>query len=183
MIPRTPSRANAWRHATGRWAAWVYLAVALCHCSAQAESITLHTRWRTGSTNLSAATPHDGTVTWDAARTAVVVCDMWDQHHCPDATERVGEMAPAMNEVLLAARAKGMLILHCPSDTLKFYQDHPGRKLAQSAPPVKTAIPLQGWCSRVSDLEALYPSMIPTAAAMDAQNAPATEPGRASIRR
>ena len=89
MIPRTPSWANAWRHATGRWAAWVYLAVALCHCSAQAESITLHTRWRTGSTNLSAATPHDGTVTWDAARTAVVVCDMWDQHHCPDATERV----------------------------------------------------------------------------------------------
>ena len=157
MIPRTPSWANAWRHATGRWAAWVYLAVALCHCSAQAESITLHTRWRTGSTNLSAATPHDGTVTWDAARTAVVVCDMWDQHHCPDATERVGEMAPAMNEVLLAARAKGMLILHCPSDTLKFYQDHPGRKLAQSAPPVKTAIPLQGWCSRVSDLEAPLP--------------------------
>ena len=24
---------------------------------------------------------------------AIVICDMWDKHHCPDATERVGEMA------------------------------------------------------------------------------------------
>jgi nicotinamidase-related amidase len=133
------------------------LGVLLLWTTAQADPITLHTRWRTGSTNLSAATAHDGTVTWEASRTAVVVCDMWDQHHCPDATERVGEMAPAMNEVLLAARAKGMLILHCPSDTLKFYQDHPGRKLAQAAPPVKTAIPLQGWCSRMDDREAPLP--------------------------
>lgn len=101
--------------------------------------------------------PHEGTVSWEASRTAVVVCDMWDQHHCPDATERVGEMAPAMNEVLQAARAQGMLILHCPSDTLKFYQDHPGRKLAQAAPPVKTTIPLQGWCSRMADHEAPLP--------------------------
>ena len=133
------------------------LGVLLLWTTAQADPITLHTRWRTGSTNLSAATAHDGTVTWEASRTAVVVCDMWDQHHCPDATERVGEMAPAMNEVLLAARAKGMLILHCPSDTLKFYQDHPGRKLAQAAPSVKTAIPLQGWCSRMDDREAPLP--------------------------
>ena len=122
-----------------------------------ADPITLHTRWRTGSTNLAEATPQDGTVSWEASRTAVVVCDMWDQHHCPDATERVDEMAPAMNEVLLAARAKGMLILHCPSDTLKFYQDHPGRKLALAAPPVKTAVPLQNWCSRVGDREAPLP--------------------------
>jgi len=157
MLPHTPSRANAWRHTTGRWAAWICLAVALCHCGNQAGPITLDTRWRTGSTNLAEATPHEGTVTWEASRTAVVVCDMWDQHHCPDATERVGEMAPAMNEVLLAARARGMLILHCPSDTLKFYQDHPGRKLAQSAPPVKTDIPLQGWCSRMIDREAPLP--------------------------
>jgi len=142
------------------WLAWIRLGLALTvgfATSGQADPITLHTRWRTGSTNLAEATPQEGTATWESSRTAVVVCDMWDQHHCPDATERVGEMAPAMNEVLLAARAQGMLILHCPSDTLKFYQDHPGRKLAQAAPPVKTAVALQNWCSRMTDREAPLP--------------------------
>ncbi len=83
---------------------------------------------------------------WDPTRTAVVICDMWDKHHCPDATERVGEMAPRMNEVLKAARRQGMLIIHCPSDTMGFYENHPGRKLAQAAPKVQTKVPLQGWC-------------------------------------
>ena len=41
---------------------------------------------------------------WDPARTAIVVCDMWDRHWCRGATERVAQMAPRMNEVLTAAR-------------------------------------------------------------------------------
>ncbi|MCW5553147.1 MAG: isochorismatase family protein [Verrucomicrobiae bacterium] len=52
-----------------------------------------------------------------------------------------------MNDVLNVARLKGVLIIHCPSGTLNFYQDHPARKRAQAAPKVETAIPLQGWCS------------------------------------
>ena len=84
---------------------------------------------------------------WDPARTAIVVCDMWDKHWCPTATERVAEMAPRMNEVLKAARARGVLIIHCPSDTMEFYKDTPQYRLAQSAPPVKTPVPLQNWCS------------------------------------
>ncbi len=94
---------------------------------------------------------------WELARTAVVVCDMWDKHHCPDATERVGEMAPRMNEVLKAARKLGALIIHCPSDTMDFYRDHPGRKLAQAAPTVKTDLPLEGWCSLKPEREAPLP--------------------------
>jgi len=58
----------------------------------------------------------------------------------------VAEMAPRMNEVVKAARDMGMLIIHCPSDTMEFYRDHPGRKLAQQAPPVETKIPLERWC-------------------------------------
>ena len=112
----------------------------------RAESVTLHTRSRSVA-NTGEMTVMEGSLQWAPDRTAVVVCDMWDKHHCPDATERVGEMAPRMNEVLKAARARGMLIIHCPSDTMEFYKDHPGRKLAQSAPKVVTAIPLQGWCS------------------------------------
>ncbi len=111
------------------------------------EPITLHTRSRTRpDTEAVAARVTEKPVQWDPAHTAVVICDMWDKHHCADATERVGEMAPRMNEVLKAARACGMLIIHCPSDTMDFYKDHPGRKLAQAASKVATQIPLQGWC-------------------------------------
>ncbi len=112
------------------------------------ESVKLQTRARTKAVaNEGGPQVVEKQVEWDAGRTAVVICDMWDKHHCPDATERVGEMAPRMNEVLKAARSKGMLIIHCPSDTLGFYKNHPGRKLAQSAPKVETKTPLAGWCS------------------------------------
>jgi hypothetical protein len=33
--------------------------------------------------------PRFETLTWDAAKTAIVVCDMWDKHWCPAATGRV----------------------------------------------------------------------------------------------
>lgn len=83
---------------------------------------------------------------WEPSKTAIVVCDMWDKHWCPSATERVAEMAPRMNEVLSVARAKGVFIIHCPSGTLDFYKDHPARKRAQAAPKVEPVLPLQGWC-------------------------------------
>jgi len=69
---------------------------------------------------------------WNPKETAIIVCDMWDQHWCHGATSRVAEMAPRMNEVLTLARQKGMTIVHAPSDTVtKYYQDHPARKRAQ----------------------------------------------------
>src|SRR5437588_8856191 len=52
---------------------------------------------------------------WDAAKTAVIVCDMWDLHHCKRAVGRVNEMAPRLNEFLKAARDKGALVIHAPS--------------------------------------------------------------------
>jgi acetyl esterase/lipase/nicotinamidase-related amidase len=95
--------------------------------------------------------------TWQAPETAIVVCDMWDAHTCPNAAQRVAEMAPRMNEVLKAARSRGVLIIHCPSDTMKFYADHPGRKLAQQAPKVETARPLERWCYLDKDREPPLP--------------------------
>ncbi len=127
----------------------VLAGVILCSpVAALADAITLHARSVKRSNPENSVPEFVATqLQWEATRTAVVICDMWDKHHCPDATERVGEMAPRMNEVIKAARSKGMLIIHCPSDTLGFYKDHPGRKLAQAAPKVETKIPLQGWCS------------------------------------
>ena len=77
---------------------------------------------------------HNETLQWDSTKTAIVVCDMWDKHWCAGATSRVAEMAPRMNEVLTAARNRGVLIIHCPSDTLEFYKNTPQRLLAQAAP-------------------------------------------------
>jgi type 1 glutamine amidotransferase/nicotinamidase-related amidase len=85
------------------------------------------------------------TTKWDAKKTAVVICDMWDKHWCPDATSRVGEMAPRMNDVVASLRKKGALIIHCPSDTMDFYKDTPQRKRAMEAPKVETKIPLERW--------------------------------------
>lgn len=73
---------------------------------------------------------------WDARGAAVVICDMWDRHWCKGATARVAEMAPRMNQVISELRRRGVLIIHCPSETMAFYKDTPGRKLAQSAPKV-----------------------------------------------
>jgi nicotinamidase-related amidase len=71
---------------------------------------------------------------WKPSETAVIVCDMWDLHHCKNAVDRVGQMAPHMNELLKAARKRGSLIVHAPSSCMEFYQDHPARKRAVDSP-------------------------------------------------
>ena len=96
-------------------------------------------------------------VEWPAAQTAVVICDMWDAHWSPTATRRVAEMAPRMNEVVAEARRRGALIIHCPSDTMPFYEGTPQRERARQAPAVETAIPLERWCKLIPDKEGKLP--------------------------
>jgi type 1 glutamine amidotransferase/nicotinamidase-related amidase len=96
-------------------------------------------------------------ITWQPRHTAIVICDMWDQHTCAGATRRVAEMAPRMNDLVTKAREQGVFIIHCPSDTMKFYEGTPQRKLAQAAPKVETAIPLQRWCHLDKTKEAPLP--------------------------
>jgi nicotinamidase-related amidase len=64
----------------------------------------------------------------DPTKTAVVVCDMWDDHWCKAAATRCAELAKAAKPVLKACREKGMTIIHCPSDCMKYYEDHAARK-------------------------------------------------------
>ena len=111
------------------------------------EDLILHQRSRT-ETEAGSGRYHTlkNQTQWNTEHTAIVVCDMWDKHWCPTATERVGQMVSRMNDVIKTARQKGVLIIHCPSDTLGFYKGTPQRKLAMSAPKVETKLPLQGWC-------------------------------------
>lgn len=97
---------------------------------------------------------------WDAPRTAVIICDMWDDHYCRNSARRVAEMAPRMNEVVARARAAGALIIHCPSGCMNFYAETPQRKLAQSAPKLGTSLPLEGWCHLDPEREGELPVKI-----------------------
>jgi nicotinamidase-related amidase/type 1 glutamine amidotransferase len=83
------------------------------------------------------------TATWAGEKTAIIVCDMWNTMRNKIPADRVAEMAPRMNDVLKAARAKGVLIIHAPSGTMDFYKDTPQRARCKDAVPVKTDVPLQ----------------------------------------
>ena len=83
------------------------------------------------------------TARWQPAETAIVVVDMWNDHHCKSAARRVVEMAPHMNEVLAAARRKGILIIHAPSGCMEAYQGTAARTRAQSAPLSKAKVKFQ----------------------------------------
>jgi len=73
--------------------------------------------------------------------TAILICDMWDDHSFRGAAERVDAMAPKMNEVVKGARGQGVRIIHSPSDTMGFYAEHPARKRMLAVPQVKLPVP------------------------------------------
>ena len=115
------------------------------HAADTAWNLTL--RSRAGSTNATgngngAPAVVEKKVTWDPKKTAVIVCDMWDNHWCKGAAQRVVELAGPMNEVLRKARADGAFIIHAPSSVTGFYQDTPPRRAARTAPFAMAPVPL-----------------------------------------
>ena len=96
---------------------------------------------------------------WDPRRTAIIVCDMWDLHHCLNATRRGAEMAPRMDRVLRAARGRGVLIIHAPSGCMETYKDHPARRRAQETPrPASLPADIGKWCDQIpSEQRGTYP--------------------------
>ena len=72
-----------------------------------------------------------------ATEAAIIICDMWDNHWSRGAVERVNAMVPRMNEVVGAARDKGMTIVHAPSETMEFYAEHPARKRVLVVPRIE----------------------------------------------
>lgn len=97
--------------------------------------------------------------TWDATKTAFIVCDMWDLHHCLNAVKRGTEMAPRMNEVLKNARERGAIIIHAPSSCMETYKEHPARLRAQKTPKsAKLPDEIGKWCYRIpSEEQGKYP--------------------------
>lgn len=96
---------------------------------------------------------------WDPAKTAIIVCDVWDLHHCRNAVRRLEEFAPRLNGVLKDARKRGIAIIHAPSDCMPAYEDHPARKRAVETPKAaKLPRDIESWCSRIpAEEKADYP--------------------------
>lgn len=116
---------------------------------ADADVLNLRLRSRDKETGAVAET----TAGWRADQTALIICDMWDDHWCRSAARRVAELAGPLDETAKAARAKGILVIHAPSSVVDFYEGTPQRRRAQEAPFAKTPIPLStkerwgtNWC-------------------------------------
>src|SRR5215211_1091261 len=134
----------------------VILLLASCTPSASlaaAEELLLHLRSRKQASPTSVAGVVYEQAKWDPAKTAIMVCDMWDQHWCRGAERRVAELAGPMNDLLKQARARGIFVIHAPSTTTDFYRDTPQRRRAQEAKFAKTPVPLAAtqrwetaWC-------------------------------------
>lgn len=128
--------------------------------AAPEHSLELKLRSRVdGPEGSSAARVVENSVSWDPKRTAVIVCDMWDLHHCLNATRRGGELAPRMDDVLRVARDRGATIIHAPSSCMDSYKDHPARSRAKATPRSKSLpAEISKWCYKIpAEERGVYP--------------------------
>jgi nicotinamidase-related amidase len=127
------------------------------------SDLHLTLRTRANSDGKSVASEEKKT-TWPAKKTALIICDMWDDHWCKGAAARVGELAGPMNEMVKQARSRGVVIIHAPSTCADFYKGTPQRERARNAAFSKTPIPLStterwgtAWCWPDSPREPAMP--------------------------
>ena len=151
-------------------------------------TLVLHARSREavagGASKTAAAYKlKDQTLKWNPAQTAIIICDMWNQHWCQGATRRVGELAPAMNRTIAAARARGVFIIHAPSSCMKAYQDHPGRKRAQLARKAANLPPhIEEWCNKIpAEEKGIYPIDQSDGGCDDGPQCPQGSPWRSQV--
>ena len=112
---------------------------------------------------------------WKTSETAIIICDMWNDHYCLSAARRLGEMIPRFNQVMRAARENGVAVIHAPSSTMEFYKGVPQRQRMTDAPHITPPVPIARWCYLDKHAEAALP--------IDDQDEPCDdEVGRARVR-
>jgi nicotinamidase-related amidase len=115
-------------------------------------TLNLRARRRTEDAGVSEQVLH-----WPVARTAIIICDMWDTHTCGMSAQRVALMAPRMNQVVSVARSLGVMIIHAPSDTMKYYEGTAWRDRMRNAPMAASPFPIINRCPRVPQEEQDFP--------------------------
>src|SRR5262249_52794061 len=103
------------------------------------------------------AAPSEQVLEWAVAGTAIIICDMWDTHTCAMCAQRVALMAPRMNQVVSAARSLGVMIIHSPSDTMRYYEGTPQRERMRNAPTAESPFPIVKRCGRTPEDERNWP--------------------------
>jgi hypothetical protein len=123
--------------------------VSSLRCGGVTEGELLQARVQRSSDNEGPWRIEAQPIIWSPARTAAIICDMWEPHalDCKSATRRVAEMAPHMNTIVRALRNRGALIVHAPSACMDYYRDAPGRHRAIVAPYTQAPVAFdwQGW--------------------------------------
>lgn len=96
---------------------------------------------------------------WPSDKTAIIVCDMWDAHHCYRAVQRGTELAPLINQLLEKTRPTGVTIIHAPSSCMEAYVDHPARHRAVAVPAAAShPDDIAAWCHQIpSEEQGVYP--------------------------
>ncbi len=65
-------------------------------------------------------------------KTCLLLCDLWNDHWCRGAVDRLEPLIPQYDRVIRAARAKGIWIVHSPSEISEYYAGTPGRERMRS---------------------------------------------------
>lgn len=150
---------------SGAFAFWLIVLMALSSVfSGTAQNQTMELTLRSRPKEAQGFGVRERKANWDPKHTALIICDMWDDHWCKSAAARVGEMAGPMNDMVKAARGRGVFVIHAPSTCTGFYESTPQRKRAQSAsfssPPVPLATSERwgtAWCWTDPKHEAVLP--------------------------
>jgi nicotinamidase-related amidase len=143
-----------------RWMLLLSAAFGLPSQSAAAEnlSLTLRSQVETSEGSGRYHTQLRGE-TWAPAETAVIVCDVWDLHHCLNAVRRAEEFAPTLDKLLAKVRAQGVTIIHAPSGCMAAYAEHPARLRAANT-PLADNLPtdITKWCYQIpAEERGVYP--------------------------
>ncbi len=73
----------------------------------------------------------------EPTKVCLLLCDLWDDHWCRGAVDRLLPLLPKWNRVISSARSKGIWIVHSPSEISEFYAGTPGRERMRSLPRIE----------------------------------------------
>ena len=133
------------------------LGLAATGCSNQPARVPVQSFSLNGRSREEGGTAREERLMWPPEQTAIIICDMWDDHWCKMAAGRVAEMAPRINSVIAVARSLGARVVHAPSDTLDFYAAAPQRLKILEAPAVEPPVSINSWCRLEPDKEGKLP--------------------------
>ena len=104
-----------------------------------ARTLLIRTREHAGTV---LAEPEDVERGWEDARSALVICDLWDATQCVAAARRAALLAPRIDAVASNLRRGGALIVHAPGGCMDFYEGTPARARAMQAPRSESPAPI-----------------------------------------